>query len=108
MRIGLYGLPSAGKSFIMEAVKNFEAMAGSKRLLELNPNFHALSDQEQCDVRRTLAAELKTKDKIIVDGHYSFGDKVVFTEEDGRLYDAFIYLYVDPCIIYRIIFKACF
>ena len=34
-----------------------------------------------------------------MDGHYSFGDNVVFTEEDGQLYDTFLYLYVAPDII---------
>ncbi len=99
MMIGLYGLPSSGKSFIMEAVKNFEPIAGSKSLLELDSNFHMLNEQEQDDVRRRLAAELRKKDNIIVDGHYSFGDRVVFTEEDGHLYDTFIYLYIDPIIL---------
>lgn len=34
-----------------------------------------------------------------MDGHYSFGNEVVFTEEDGELYDAILYLYIDPSII---------
>ncbi len=99
MRIGLYGLPSAGKSFIMEEVKNFEACSGSKRLLEMNPNFHSLPADEQNELRKKFAREMKEKDRIIVDGHYAFGENIVFTEEDGQLYDTFIYLYVDPEVL---------
>ena len=51
MRIGLYGLPCAGKSFIMDGVKNFEICAGSKRLLEINPDFHSLNAEEQSNIR---------------------------------------------------------
>lgn len=99
MRIGLYGLPCAGKSFIMDEVKNFEVCAGSKRLLEINPDFHSLTVEEQNNVRLQFADELKSKDGFIVDGHYAFGDNVVFTEADGDLYDTFIYLYVAPDIL---------
>ena len=73
MRIGLYGLPCAGKSFIMDEVKNFEVCAGSKRLLEINPDFHSLTAEEQNNVRLQFADELKSKDGFIVDGHYAFG-----------------------------------
>ncbi|SEM22564.1 ATPase, P-type (transporting), HAD superfamily, subfamily IC [Butyrivibrio sp. ob235] len=99
MRIGLYGLPSAGKSFILDEVKNFEVFAGSKKLFEIAPDFHSLSADKQTEVRQQLARELKEKDRIIVDGHYAFGESIVFTEEDGQLYDAFVYLYVDPEIL---------
>ena len=99
MRIGLYGLPCAGKSFIMDEVKNFKVYAGSKRLLEINPDFHSLNAEEQSNIRMQFANELKSKNGFIVDGHYSFGDNVVFTEADGDLYDTFIYLYVAPDIL---------
>lgn len=99
MRIGLYGLPTAGKSFVLSAVRNLEVLSGSSLLKELAPDFHELSDSDKAKVRARLALELKKKDKFIMDGHYSFGDDVVFTEEDGQLYDTFLYLYVDPKII---------
>lgn len=39
-------------------------------------------------------------DEIIVsDGHYSFLDKVVFTEQDSDVYDVFIYLYCNAEIL---------
>lgn len=99
MRIGLYGLPTAGKSFVLNAVRNLEVLSGSSLLKELAPDFHELSESEKAKVRTKLALELKKKDKFIMDGHYSFGDDVVFTEEDGQLYDTFLYLYVTPEII---------
>lgn len=99
MRIGLYGLPTAGKSYILNAVRNLEALSGSNLLKEIEPNFHELTEEQKESVRRELALRLRQKDKFIMDGHYSFGENVVFTESDGQLYDTFIYLYVDPQII---------
>lgn len=99
MRIGLYGLPCSGKTFVMDEVKNFEVCAGSKRLLEINQDFHKLSPDEQKKIREQFAKELMSKDNIIVDGHYAFGKDVVFTEQDGQLYDTFVYLYIDPSIL---------
>lgn len=101
MRIGLYGLPTAGKTFILDAVRNFDVLAGSSMLKELAPDFHSLSVEEKKNVRQKLATKLKEKDNFIMDGHYSFGDEVVFTDEDGELYDAILYLYVDPSILER-------
>ena len=99
MRIGLYGLPTAGKTFILDAVKNYEVLAGSSMLKELAPDFHSLTVEEKKCVREQLARRLREKDDFIMDGHYSFGDEVVFTDEDGELYDAFLYLYVDSTIL---------
>ena len=99
MRIGLYGLPTAGKSFVLSSVRNLEVLSGSTLLKEMAPDFHELCSAKKEAVRKQLAQGLKEKDKFIMDGHYSFGDEVVFTEEDGSLYDVFIYLYVDPEIL---------
>ena len=99
MRIGLYGLPTAGKTFILDAVRNYEVLAGSFMLKELAPNFQTLTVEEKTHIRKQLAMQLRTKDDFIMDGHYSFGNEVVFTDEDGELYDAFLYLYVDPAIL---------
>lgn len=99
MRIGLYGLPTAGKSYILNATRNLETLSGSNLLKEIEPNFHKLTEEQKESVRRELALRLRQKDNFIMDGHYSFGENVVFTESDGQLYDTFIYLYVDPHII---------
>lgn len=56
MKIGLYGLPCAGKTSLIS----------------------------------------KLDDSVISEKHYSFLEDVVFTEEDGKLYDVFLYLYCTP------------
>lgn len=99
MRIGLYGLPTAGKTFLLDSVRNFNVLAGSSLLKELAPDFHSMSAEDKKCVRKKLAISLKETDGFIMDGHYSFGDEVVFTEEDGQLYDAILYLYIDPSIL---------
>ena len=99
MRIGLYGLPTAGKSYISDAVRNIKVLAGSSLLKEIVPDFQSLSAKDKELVRKQLASRLKEKDGFIMDGHYSFGEEIVFTEEDGQLYDAILYLYVDPSIL---------
>lgn len=101
MRIGLYGLPTAGKSYLLSAVRNLEVLSGSSLLMALAPDFLDMSEDEKSHIRKQLALQLRDKDKFIMDGHYSFGDNVVFTEEDGALYDTFIYLYVEPDILAR-------
>lgn len=58
MRIGLYGLPTAGKSYILSAVRNLEVLSGSSRLKELAPNFHDLTDAQKEAVRQELALQL--------------------------------------------------
>ena len=98
MRIGLYGLPTAGKSYILSAVRNLEVLSGSSLLKEIAPNFHDLTESQKEEVRQDLALQLLKKDRFIMDGHYSFGDKVVFTEADGQLY-------VERCTIFGGSFK---
>lgn len=99
MRIGLYGLPTSGKTYILDRIKNIETLSGSKLLKEMEPDFDNLSEYGKSNARIKLAANLTGKDNFIMDGHYSFGDNVVFTAFDGLLYDVFLYLYVKPEII---------
>ena len=99
MRIGLYGLPTAGKTFILDTVKNLNVLQGSDLLKEMAPDFHFLSSEKKMCVRKQLAVNLKQKDNFIMDGHYAFGHEVVFTEEDGELYDTILYLYIEPSIL---------
>lgn len=99
MRIGLYGLPTAGKTYILNEINMLEVLSGSTLLMELEPNFHSLGETGRKLARERLANNLRAKDMFIMDGHYSFGDNVVFTEADGELYDVFIYLYVKPEIL---------
>jgi len=99
MRIGLYGLPGAGKTTILNHIDFVPAFAGSKLLREMDPCFSSRTEEEKRTRRKQLALTLKGKDNFLMDGHYAFGDKVVFTEEDGNLYDAFLYLYICPDIL---------
>jgi hypothetical protein len=99
MRVGLYGLPTAGKSFILNKVASLDVMRGSALLKVLSPNFSQLSLNEKDSIRKRLAFELVKNDNFIMDGHYAFGDEVVFTEADGNLYDVFLYLYIEPNIL---------
>ena len=101
MRIGLYGLPCAGKTFILDRVRNFTGLSGSSLLNEIAPDFTSLDENEKEAARKKLAIRLSTENNFIMDGHYAFGDKVVFTKEDGQLYDAFIYLYVAPEVLMK-------
>lgn len=99
MRIGLYGLPTAGKSYILEKVDCLDVLAGSSLLKEYVPDFQELHADKKKDARMQLARNLKRKDYFIMDGHYAFGDEVAFTEEDGSLYDVFLYIFVEPAIL---------
>ena len=101
MRIGLYGLPTAGKTFLLNKVKCLDVLEGSSLLKEIEPDFENLPAQEKKKAREKLAEKLMAKDGFIMDGHFSFGEDVVFTEEDGKLYDTFLYLYVDPVVLIR-------
>ena len=99
MRIGLYGMPTAGKSYILDRLDFIKVMAGSRMLREICPDFDAKDEAGKAAVRQELADMLATTDTFIMDGHYAFGDKIAFTENDGRLYDAFLYLYVSPEVL---------
>ena len=39
MRIGLYGMPTAGKTYIMDRIDFIEVLVGSKLLREYDPDF---------------------------------------------------------------------
>ena len=44
MRIGLYGLPCAGKTFILDRVRNFTGLSGSSLLNDIAPDFTSLDE----------------------------------------------------------------
>lgn len=99
MRIGLYGMPTAGKSYILDKIDFIKVMAGSRMLREICPGFDSKDEAGKEAVRQQLADLLATTDTFIMDGHYSFEGKVAFTESDGRLYDVFLYLYIAPEVL---------
>ena len=99
MRIGLYGMPSAGKSYILERIDFVEVIQGSRLLRQMNPNFDSLDHEGRKKARSEFAEMQSQKDNIIVDGHYAFGDEIAFTELDGIMYDVFIYIFVAPDLL---------
>ena len=99
MRIGLYGMPAAGKTYILDQINFIEAAAGSKLLREYDPDFDIQDKTGRERDRKAVAQLMKAKESFIMDGHYAFGNETVFTEYDGELYDAILYLYISPDIL---------
>lgn len=100
MRFVLYGLPCAGKTTLLNILKDkLKVINGSSWLNEhTNHSFSCLSEDKQKEWRIKYTEYLLSfvDDNLISDGHYSFDDKIVFTKEDGDLYDVFFYLYCPP------------
>lgn len=99
MKIALYGMPGAGKTHILEMITFMEVISGSRLLRQCVPDFDQRDEAGRCEARGYLAALLASKSDFIMDGHYAFGDEIAFTESDGQLYDAFLYLYIDPATL---------
>jgi hypothetical protein len=99
MKVALYGMPGAGKTHILEMITFMEVISGSQLLRQCVPDFDQRDEAGRCEARRYLAALLASKSDFILDGHYAFGDEIAFTDSDGQLYDAFLYLYVDPATL---------
>ena len=99
MRIGLYGMPSAGKSYLLSQIDFIEVIAGSKLLWEMAPDFDKRDKAGRKKAREAVAKRLLAKQDFIMDGHYAFGDELAFTKEDGALYDVYIYLYIAPSVL---------
>ena len=96
MRIALYGLPCAGKTTILSSLDDVCIVNGSAELNKMsNGCFKSLSEEEKNRLRIEYIRYLKSiEDEVVIsDGHYSFLDNVVFTEDDAQAYDVFIYLY---------------
>ncbi|MDE6435162.1 MAG: hypothetical protein K2L07_13140 [Lachnospiraceae bacterium] len=99
MRIGLYGMPTAGKTYIMEQIDFIDVVTGSRLLREYAPDFDKRDEPGRKKAREAIAKLMQKRDNFIMDGHYAFGDETAFTEEDGEMYDVFLYLYIDPAIL---------
>ena len=99
MRIGLYGLPCAGKTHILDRIGFLDVLVGSRLLREYDPNFDTRDEKGREKDRKDVAILTSQRDRFIMDGHYAFGDEIAFTEEEGQMYDRYLYLYVDPAII---------
>lgn len=101
MKIGLYGLPGTGKSHILNKIDFINVVEGSSTMKKIFPDFDILDEIGKNIVRKQFAENLLQNDDFIMDGHYSFGDKIAFTEADGSLYDVFLYLYINPVILLK-------
>lgn len=99
MRIGLYGMPTSGKSYILDRINFMEVLAGSKLLREYDPEFDTRDENGRKQDRKAVAKMLMKKESFIMDGHYAFGDEIAFTEDDGKMYDVYLYLYISPEIL---------
>ncbi len=99
MRIGFYGMPSAGKTYILNQIDFIKVLAGSTMLREMCPDYDLRDNEGKNEVRKQLAESLLSVESFIMDGHFAFGDKIAYTESDGQLYDAFLYLYISPEIL---------
>lgn len=99
MRIGLYGMPAAGKTHILNQLDFINVLSGSSLLRETCPEFDMVDEQAKSEARKNLAEQLLSLNNFIMDGHYSFGDEIAFTDMDGKLYDTFLYLYISPKVL---------
>ena len=99
MRIGLYGMPTAGKSFILNQLDFIEVIHGSRSLHTMYPHFDLLDTNARQNARKAFATKMMEKEMFIMDGHFAFGDEIAFTENDGNLFDAFLYLYISPAVL---------
>lgn len=99
MRIGLYGMPTAGKTHLLDQIDFIEAAAGSRLLREYDPDFDIRDEAGRKRDRKEVARMMMAKETFIMDGHYAFGNEIAFTEDDGKMYDVFLYLYISPDII---------
>ena len=87
MKIGLYGMPASGKTYILDRIPFLQTLAGSRLLREGNPEFDSLDERGREKARKALARWLWERhggEDFIMDGHYAFGEQTVFTEEDGQ------------------------
>lgn len=99
MRIGLYGMPCAGKTYILDQVDFVEVVVGSKLLREYDPDFDKRDEAGREADRKAVAKKMMEKETFIMDGHYAFGDELAFTEDEGNMYDVYIYLYISPEVL---------
>ena len=99
MRIGLYGMPTAGKTYILDRIDFLEVVVGSKLLRQFDPDFDIRSEEGREYDRREVAKIMMAKQEFIMDGHYAFGSEIAFTEEEGEMYDVYLYLYIAPEIL---------
>lgn len=108
MRYVIYGLPCAGKDYLLSRMPFLQHIKGSEWLNTQSDNrFRELSKEEQDDLRRQFIRYVNGigTGNVIVDGHYAFpegdGYRQAFTDSDGDCYDVFVYLDTPVDIIHE-------
>lgn len=99
MRIGLYGMPTSGKTYILDQIDFIDVLVGSKLLREYAPDFDKRDETGREQARKAVATLMMSKETFIMDGHYAFGNEIAFTEEEGEMYDVYLYLYISPEVL---------
>lgn len=99
MRIGLYGMPTSGKTYILDQIDFIEVIVGSKLLRQYAPDFDSRDEIGREQARKDVANIMMSKETFIMDGHYAFGNEIAFTEEEGKMYDIYLYLYISPEVL---------
>ena len=89
-------MPTAGKTHILDQLDFIEVVVGSRLLREYDPNFDSRDEAGREQDRKAVAQLMMAKETFIMDGHYAFGDEIAFTEDEGKMYDMYLYLYVSP------------
>lgn len=104
MKVAVYGLPSSGKTSLIERIPNARVVSGRQELDILTDGKFSSMDEEGKRIARIQYTEFlsELKDPVVVsDGHYSFLENIVFTPCDGDVYDVIFYLYCKPSEIIR-------
>lgn len=106
MRIGIFGMPMAGKTFLLEEAKKqygWNVFSRNEMLQEilLDISTHCNMDQAYAEkiAKKMLAMKLQKEDDFLIDGYYSSDSELVFLRDDINVYDVFVYLYVDIDIL---------
>lgn len=101
MNIGLYGLPTSGKNTLIEKIIDSKLLhlpgSGTLKKLSqslLSKDFDKTIEAEKIFLRKEFIkyANQLNYTNIVVDGHYSFMDNIVYIQEDEEFYDVICYL----------------
>ena len=66
MRIGLYGMPTSGKTFIMDKIDFMEVLVGSRLLRQYDPDFDKRDEAGREEDRKAVAKIMLAKPRIII------------------------------------------
>lgn len=66
MRVGLYGMPTAGKTFIMDQIDFLDVLVGSKLLREYAPDFDKRDESGREEARKAVANICRQRDMFIM------------------------------------------